>query len=330
MTTFEIPSVATARVRLRAFRAADLDAYTAMQANPEVMRYLVMGRTSTRVEVWRTMATSLGSWLLRGYGMWACEKIDDGAFIGSVGIFEPLDWPEPEIAYSVDQPYWGQGLATEAARAARDWLFEHFPMTRAASFIRPDNHASKRVAQKLGAVCERKFELRGAPYEWWVHHRTGEHPHSPLEQMQITIRAYEERDLDGIARLWFESWRSTGLAVAQQATETAMRARIPVELASGWKVFVGIDAGNQLVGLLAIKPDVGQLDQIFVAPNAQRQGIGRALLDLAKREMTGAIWLRTAVDNVRACRFYERFGFRRGETDVHPTLGHRTVIYHWP
>jgi RimJ/RimL family protein N-acetyltransferase len=187
MTTFEIPTVATARVRLRAFRAADLDAYTAMQANPEVMRYLVMGRTSTRVEVWRTMATSLGSWLLRGYGMWACEKIDDGAFIGSVGIFQPLDWPEPEIAYSLDQPYWGQGLATEAARAARDWLFEHFLMTRAASFIRPDNHASKRVAQKLGAVCERTFELRGASYEWWVHHRTGGHPDSPLEQTQITI-----------------------------------------------------------------------------------------------------------------------------------------------
>jgi RimJ/RimL family protein N-acetyltransferase len=38
--------------------------------------------------------------------MWACEKHDDGAFVGSVGIFQPLDWPEPEIAYSVDQPFW--------------------------------------------------------------------------------------------------------------------------------------------------------------------------------------------------------------------------------
>ena len=101
-TTFEIPIVSTDRLRLRAFRASDLDAYSTMQANPEVMRYMVMGRTSTRAEVWRTMATSLGAWVLRGYGMWACEKIDDGAFIGSVGIFQPLDWPEPEIAYSLD------------------------------------------------------------------------------------------------------------------------------------------------------------------------------------------------------------------------------------
>jgi RimJ/RimL family protein N-acetyltransferase len=171
MATFKIPTLNTDRLRLRAFEANDLDAYAAMQANPEVMRYLVTGRTSARAEVWRTMATSIGAWALRGYGMWACEKIDDGVFVGSVGIFEPLDWPEPEIAYSLDRPFWRQGFATEAARAARDWLFGHFPLPRAASFIRPDNQASKRVAERLGAVCERTFELRGSSYEHWVHYR---------------------------------------------------------------------------------------------------------------------------------------------------------------
>jgi RimJ/RimL family protein N-acetyltransferase len=66
-----------------------------------------------------------------------------------------------------------QGFATEAATATRDWLFEHFRFSRAASFIRPDNHASKRVAERLGAVCELTFELRGSSYEYWVHHRAG-------------------------------------------------------------------------------------------------------------------------------------------------------------
>ena len=51
------------------------------------------------------MATFLGQWALRGYGVWACEKIDGGAFIGAVGIFHPLDWPEPEIIYSLDRPF---------------------------------------------------------------------------------------------------------------------------------------------------------------------------------------------------------------------------------
>jgi RimJ/RimL family protein N-acetyltransferase len=173
MTIFEIPTLTTDRLRLRAFKASDLDAYAAMQANPDVMRYLVTGRTATPVEVWRTMATSLGAWALRGYSMWACEKIDDGAFVGSIGIFQPLDWPEPEIAYSLDRPFWRQGFATEATKAVRDWLFEHFPLLRAASFIRPDNHASKRVAERLGAVCERTFELRGSVNDYWVHYRAG-------------------------------------------------------------------------------------------------------------------------------------------------------------
>ena len=145
-----------------------------MRANPEVVRYLGTGRPSTAVEVWRMMATFLGQWALRGYGVWACEKIDGGAFIGAVGIYHPLDWPEPEIIYSLDQPFWRQGLATEAAGAARNWLFEHLPLARAASFIRPDNFASKRVAERLGAICERKFELRGSTYEYWVHYRARE------------------------------------------------------------------------------------------------------------------------------------------------------------
>jgi len=171
MTTFEIPTVTTERLRLRAFQAGDLDAYAAMQANPEVMRFLVDGRTHTRVEVWRIMAGSLGHWLLRGSGMWACEKSERGRFIGSIGIFQPLDWPEPELAYALDQPFCGQGFATEAAAAARDWLFAHFPLARFASFIRLDNRASIRVAERLGAVCEGRIELRGSTMEHWVPYR---------------------------------------------------------------------------------------------------------------------------------------------------------------
>ena len=171
MTAYEIPMVETARLRLRAFRPEDLDAYAAMQAKPEVMRYLIPGGTVSRVDVWRTMATFLGQWALRGYGMWACEEIADGRFTGSIGIFQPLDWPEPEIAYSLDRPFWGRGYATEAAGAARDWLFAHFPFPRAASFIKPENRASIRVAKRLGAVLEGDTELRGMAFQHWVHRR---------------------------------------------------------------------------------------------------------------------------------------------------------------
>lgn len=45
MTTFEIPTISTEQLKLRAFQAGDLNAYAAMQANPEVTRFLVDGRT---------------------------------------------------------------------------------------------------------------------------------------------------------------------------------------------------------------------------------------------------------------------------------------------
>jgi RimJ/RimL family protein N-acetyltransferase len=176
MTAFDIPTVETARLRLRAFHAADLDAYSAMQANPNVMRYLLTGQTATRVQVWYTMLTSAGSWALRGYGMWAVEEVAGGRFIGSVGLFEPLDWPEPEVAYSLDEPFWHQGFATEAAGAARDWLFANFPVDRLTSFIRPENGASIRVAERLGAVLEGTTELRGVIFQHWVHHRPAKTP----------------------------------------------------------------------------------------------------------------------------------------------------------
>src|SRR3981189_124666 len=128
------------------------------------MRYLITGHAATPVQVWCTMLTSAGSWALRGYGMWAWETIEGGQFIGSVGIFEPLDWPEPEIAYSLDQPFWHQGFATEAATAARDWLFGHVPLARAASFIRPENQASIRRAARLGARLAGPATLRAATH----------------------------------------------------------------------------------------------------------------------------------------------------------------------
>jgi RimJ/RimL family protein N-acetyltransferase len=115
----------------------------------------------------------MGSWALRGYGMWACEEIDSGRFVGSVGIFQPLDWPEAEVAYSLDQPFWHRGYATEAAGAARDWLFGRFPVARAASYIRPENTRSIRVAEKLGAICEGIVELRGVAFQHWLHYRAG-------------------------------------------------------------------------------------------------------------------------------------------------------------
>jgi GNAT superfamily N-acetyltransferase len=147
--------------------------------------------------------------------------------------------------------------------------------------------------------------------------------------MAIAIRRYRDQDRAATARLWLASWQSTGLPVARLATEAGNSQRIADELAAGWAAYLAWDE-DRLVGFLALKPDTGWLDQLFVLPEAQGSGIGRALLDFAKERLPNGLWLRTAADNLRACRFYERNGLRPTETQIHPALGHPTVIYRWP
>ena len=167
-TTFEIPTLRSERLVLRAFRDADLDALAAMQANAEVRRFLGVTPLS-RAESWSMMERVLGQWALRTYGLFAVEV--EGRCAGWAGILHPLEWPEPELAYSLDRPFWGRGIATEAARTAREWAFERHRFARLASFIMPDNARSIRVAEKLGAVRERTTTIRGFAVDWWVHRK---------------------------------------------------------------------------------------------------------------------------------------------------------------
>jgi ribosomal protein S18 acetylase RimI-like enzyme len=144
----------------------------------------------------------------------------------------------------------------------------------------------------------------------------------------IIYRTASEADFDTLARLWLESWQSTGLAVTRFATEEGNRKRISLEVRNGWKVTLAL-AGQQLVGFLATEPAVSVLDQLFIAPDMKRKGIGKALLARAKAEMPDGFTLRTAVENFDACAFYERCGLERVRTEIHPTLGHAVAIYRW-
>jgi RimJ/RimL family protein N-acetyltransferase len=161
-----IPTVATERLLLRAFRPADWDSLAALNADPKVRDWLG-GNTLSRHETWAQMESLLGQWLLRGYGLFAVEH--RGVMIGRVGILHPIDAVEPELAWTIAADSWGQGFATEAARHARDWAFQTFGWTRLVSYIVPNNGRSRRVAEKLGAVTDGKIDRRGLLHDVWVH-----------------------------------------------------------------------------------------------------------------------------------------------------------------
>jgi RimJ/RimL family protein N-acetyltransferase len=158
MTT---PMLETERLRLRSFREADLDAYAAICADPEVMRYLGDGRALSRADAWRQMALIIGHWTLRGYGLWAVEERATGALVGRLGFFKPEGWPGFELGWMLRRASWGRGYATEGAGRALPHAFTEMGRDHLISLIRPDNRASIRVAERLGERLERRTDLFG-------------------------------------------------------------------------------------------------------------------------------------------------------------------------
>ena len=169
MNRFEIPTVRTERLLLRAFRDDDLDAFAAMCADPDVMRYIGAGDTVDRNAAWRTMAGFNGHWSLRGFGIWAIERLSDGAFIGRVGLHHPPYWPALEAGWVLARDAWGQGYAKEGAAATLAHARRALPAQRLVSYIQPGNERSVRVAQALGAVFDGQADLLGTPVQVYVH-----------------------------------------------------------------------------------------------------------------------------------------------------------------
>jgi GNAT superfamily N-acetyltransferase len=144
--------------------------------------------------------------------------------------------------------------------------------------------------------------------------------------MAISIRPYREADLDPLTSLWLDSWKSTGIPASGTGLLVELRTRMVEEIAGGWSVHVA-SLGAEIVGFLALKDDL--LDQLFIAPAWQNQGLGKQLLDFVKQERSKGFWLTTAAES-RAPRFYDREGLVRGETSPHPRFGHPMVRYVWP
>jgi RimJ/RimL family protein N-acetyltransferase len=157
-----IPTLETPRLLLRQFRQNDSDALAALHADPEVMKFLGDGRPKARAEMWLAMASYLGHWELRGYGLWAVEEKATGKFVGRIGLLNPEGWPGLEVAWTLARDRWGNGFATEGAKAALEYAFSVLKLEHVISLIHPDNAASIRVAMRIGEKLEGQAELFGA------------------------------------------------------------------------------------------------------------------------------------------------------------------------
>jgi RimJ/RimL family protein N-acetyltransferase len=163
----------TERLLLRAPVPDDAEALAPMYADPEVMRYVGDGRPLTRAETERSVGRMIARWEADGFGLFTTVRREDGAVIGRVGLlvwnadtWEPTTRAEAnngraevEVGYTLGRDYWGQGYATEAAGAVRDYALRELGADRLIALIIHGNGASENVARKLGLAYERDVKL---------------------------------------------------------------------------------------------------------------------------------------------------------------------------
>lgn len=155
------PELETRRLHLRQFRESDLDAWAQITSDANTMRFIGDGRTLDRDQAWRSIGYLLGHWQIRGYGLWAAAEKTTGELVGRIGLYHPEGWPGLEVGWLVARPRWGEGLATEGARAALAHAFTAVGAERVISAILPDNAASIRVAEKIGERYAERRPLQG-------------------------------------------------------------------------------------------------------------------------------------------------------------------------
>lgn len=139
----------------------------------------------------------------------------------------------------------------------------------------------------------------------------------------MRLRPYESLDQSVLAEVWFDGWRSVGLARPVTTLED-MAARVPRELAGRWTVTVA-ELDGKVVGFLALALAEDRLDQLFVQAEAQGRGVGAALFDVAAARLPASFWLSTQMGNHRARAFYEARGMVLDRTEG--TAGEERAIY---
>ena len=142
------------------------------------------------------------------------------------------------------------------------------------------------------------------------------------------IRLARVHEYDEVARIWMESWVSTGLEEASNFLLAKLRARVPMEVDKGWSFYVADDNGR-LAAMLALHLPDRYLDQLFVAPKNQGNGLGRQLLAFTRGHLPDEIWLRCVRENDKAWRWYEREGFVFEKEQVEPVTGFVMKYYRW-
>jgi RimJ/RimL family protein N-acetyltransferase len=154
----------TVRLILRELEPEDAAALALVLSDRETMRYYPAPLDRQQVQEW--IVRNRRRYHDDGVGLWAMVLKSSGEVIGDCGITRQQVEGEHlyEVGYHLRRDHWGQGLATEAAIACRDWAFANLKADRVISLIRPENIASQRVAERNGMKVWKRINWRSLPH----------------------------------------------------------------------------------------------------------------------------------------------------------------------
>ncbi len=147
----------TPRLFLRQWSEKYFDHYARIYSDEAQARFI--GGRMDRPSAWRRMAAEAGHWVLRGFGTWAVVEKATGAFVGSIGLWQPEGWPELEMGYWLVPEARGTGYASEAGAESLHFAFDALHASTVVSYIDPTNKPSIRVAERLGGQYEKTIDL---------------------------------------------------------------------------------------------------------------------------------------------------------------------------
>lgn len=144
----------TERLLLRDWTDDDAEPFARLNADPRVMEFFPRALDRDRSDAF--LKSNRDELHRRGYGKYAVEEKASGRFLGYVGLAEPnfvaKFTPAIEIGWRLSRESWGQGYATEAAAAVRDYAFSDIGLAEIVSFTTEWNQPSRRVMEKIGMI----------------------------------------------------------------------------------------------------------------------------------------------------------------------------------
>ena len=307
--------IETERLILREFTPEDFSALFEILSDPETMQHYPQPFDAERTKGW--IKWNLQNYKEFGFGLWAVVLRETGELIGDCGLtLQMIDGDLlPEIGYHIHKKHWRKGFGSEAARAVRDWAFEHTEYDCLYSYMKYTNIGSysTAIANGMKRIKEYPDEKNRISYAYAITRKEW----SELKAANLLLREIERKDYEAVAAIWRDV-----LGFSSATSENVTRTYEKMKNDSRYRTFVA-DVGGEVAGFvtavetLAVDRPTGyiKMNGLAVLPRFQRRGIGKMLMErveqLAAQRGASAIGLASGFQRTDAHAFYERLGYQK-------------------